>query len=86
MTLAAWQRIPVGTPVEVTVSGVDPFAGNVLSSTRTYLRVIGASEIRSYRWPAASYANFESDTRLSWIDDRWRKCALTIRKETPCTP
>lgn len=83
MTLADWKRIEVGTPVEVTVSGVAPFAGNVFSSTRTFLRVIGEHEIRTYRWPTAAYANCESDTRMSWTDDRWRTVTVTIRKEEP---
>lgn len=87
MTLAAWKRIEVGTPVTVAVTNTDPFAGNVLSSTRTFLRVIGEHEIRTYRWPArVSYAHFESDTRMSWIDDSWRTVTLTIRKEGPCAP
>jgi hypothetical protein len=87
MSLSAWKRIEVGTPVTITVTNTEPFAGNVLSSTRTLLRVIGATEIRTYRWPArASDAHFESDTRMSWIGDRWRTVTLTIRKEEPCAP
>lgn len=68
------------------VGDTDPFAGNVFSSTRTFLRVIGATEIRTYRWPPTLERVLDDTGRLVWFDDRWRKCTVTIRKEEPCAP
>jgi hypothetical protein len=84
VSLAAWSRLEVGTPVELRIGDAEPFAGNVVSSTRTKIEIIGENrETRWVRWPTARMVTHDEPTQLRWIDDRWRTITLTIREEKP---
>jgi hypothetical protein len=87
VSLAAWKRIEVGTPVRMEVTGEEPVDGNVLSSSAHTLLILTATAPRRFHWPKARNVTLDTDSQIRWIAPRPHAVhLLTIRKEEPCAP